>query len=167
MGNVAVLLAVGSFAGVLSGFLGIGGGTVMVPVMVALGLSGVEAVGTSTLAILIISLGGSLQNWRMGFLKIQNVLMLGLPSVVTAFVGTALASYSPEYLLLGFFGLFLLVNIYLIGLKKRVVAQASLQGADASPNPHWRHSGLSRRTIWRGRRRGHGAAANFAAAGNH
>ena len=132
MGNVAVLLAVGSFAGVLAGFLGIGGGTVMVPVMVALGLSGVEAVGTSTLAILIISLGGSLQNWRMGFLKIQNVLMLGLPSVVTAFVGTALASYSPEYLLLGFFGLFLLVNIYLIGLKKRVVAQASLQGADAA-----------------------------------
>lgn len=135
MGSVGVLLAVGTVAGVLAGFLGIGGGTVMVPVMVALGLSGVEAVGTSTLAILIIALGGSLQNWRMGFLKIQNVLLLGLPSVVTAFVGTALASYSPEYLLLAIFGLFLLVNIYLIGLKKRVVAQASLPAAQAVADP--------------------------------
>lgn len=127
VGDVILLLAVGIFAGVLAGFLGIGGGTVMVPVMVALGLSGVEAVGTSTLAILIISLGGSLQNWRMGFLNVKNVLMLGLPSVVTAFVGTALASYIPEYVLLGIFGLFLLVNIYLIGVKKQVVAQASVQ----------------------------------------
>lgn len=135
MGSVGVLLVVGTFAGVLAGFLGIGGGTVMVPAMVALGLSGVEAVGTSTLAILIISLGGSLQNWRMGFLNIQNVLMLGLPSVVTAFVGTALASYSPEYLLLQIFGLFLLVNIYLIGLKKRVVAQASLPATQAADDP--------------------------------
>lgn len=126
-----MLLAVGTFAGVLAGFLGIGGGTVMVPVMVALGLSGVEAVGTSTLAILIIALGGSLQNWRMGFLNTQNVLRLGLPSVGTAWVGTALASYSPEYLLLGVFGLFLLVNIYLIGLKKRVVAQATLQDVES------------------------------------
>ncbi len=130
MGDVVLLWVVGTFAGVLAGFLGIGGGTVMVPAMVALGLSGVEAVGTSALAIVIISLGGSLQNWRMGFLKVNNVLMLGLPSVVTAFLGTTLASYSPEYVLLGIFGLFLLTNIYLIGIKKRVVAQATLQGSD-------------------------------------
>jgi uncharacterized membrane protein YfcA len=135
VGDVILLLAVGTFAGVLAGFLGIGGGTVMVPAMVALGLSGVQAVGTSTLAILIISLGGSLQNWRMGFLNLNNVLLLGLPSVVTAFVGTALASYIPEYLLLGIFGLFLLVNIYLIGIKKRVVAQVALQGSHASDAP--------------------------------
>ncbi|NJL47257.1 MAG: sulfite exporter TauE/SafE family protein [Leptolyngbyaceae cyanobacterium SM2_5_2] len=133
MGDVLVLLAVGVFAGVLAGFLGIGGGTVMVPVMVALGLSGVQAVGTSTLAILVISLGGSLQNWRMGFLNLKNVLMLGLPSVVTAFVGTALASFFPEYVLLGSFGAFLLINIYLIGVKKRVVAQASAQTSSVNP----------------------------------
>ncbi len=127
MGDVLVLLTVGVFAGVLAGFLGIGGGTVMVPVMVALGLSAVQAVGTSTLAILVISLGGSVQNWRMGFLNLKHVRLLGLPSVATAFLGTALASFFPEYVLLGIFGVFLLVNIYLIGVKKRVVADASLQ----------------------------------------
>lgn len=124
MNNYLILIVVGLLAGVLAGFLGIGGGTVMVPVMVALGLSGVQAVGTSTLAILVIALAGSVQNWRMGYLNLNNVLLLGLPAVVTSFLGTALANYFPEYVLLAAFGLFLLFNIYLIGVKKRVVSHA-------------------------------------------
>jgi uncharacterized membrane protein YfcA len=119
-----ILIVVGLLAGVLAGFLGIGGGTVMVPVMVALGLSGVQAVGTSTLAIVIIALAGTVQNYRMGYLKLNNVLMLGLPALGTSFVGTALANYFPEYILLAAFGLFLLFNIYLIGVKKQVVSRA-------------------------------------------
>jgi uncharacterized membrane protein YfcA len=132
--NYLILIVVGLLAGVLAGFLGIGGGTVMVPVMVALGLSGVQAVGTSTLAILVIALAGSVQNWRMGYLNLNNVLLLGLPAVVTSFVGTALANYFPEYVLLAAFGLFLLFNIYLIGVKKRVVSRAKQQqdGGDAN-----------------------------------
>jgi len=125
--NYLILIVVGLLAGVLAGFLGIGGGTVMVPVMVALGLSGVQAVGTSTLAILVIALAGSVQNWRMGYLNFNNVLLLGLPAVVTSFLGTALANYFPEYVLLAAFGLFLLFNIYLIGVKKRVVSRAKQQ----------------------------------------
>ena len=41
-----VLIGVGLLAGILAGFLGIGGGTVMVPVMVALGLSAVDRKST-------------------------------------------------------------------------------------------------------------------------
>ncbi|WP_035994287.1 sulfite exporter TauE/SafE family protein [Leptolyngbya sp. KIOST-1] len=124
MSDILILSLVGIAAGILGGILGIGGGTIMVPVMVALGLPGVEAVGTSTLAILVISLVGSLQNWRMGFLKLKNLLLLGLPAVLTAFVGTRLATAFPEYVLLAVFGLFLLLNIYLVNLKKQIVARA-------------------------------------------
>jgi uncharacterized membrane protein YfcA len=137
VGNSLILIVVGLLAGVLAGFLGIGGGTVMVPVMVALGLTGVQAVGTSALAIVVISLAGSVQNWRMGYLNLNNVLLLGLPAVVTSFLGTALANYFPEYVLLAAFGLFLLFNIYLIGIKKQVVSRAKQQqdGANAmAPN---------------------------------
>jgi uncharacterized membrane protein YfcA len=132
-----VLIGVGVLAGLLAGILGIGGGTIMVPVMVASGLSGVQAVGTSTLAILVIALGGSLQNWRMGFLKLKDVVLLGLPAVVTAFIGTALASAFPEYVLLLTFGLFLLLNIYLIRVKQQVVAgdQLARQGAISQLSP--------------------------------
>ena len=128
-----VLALAGLLAGLLAGFLGIGGGTVMVPVMVALGLSGVQAVGTSTLAIALISLVGSLQNWRMGFLNLRNVAMLGLPALATAYLGKELATALPEYALLGIFGLFLLLNIYLIGLKKQVVRQAAQTENQGTP----------------------------------
>lgn len=124
MSELLILIPVGIAAGMLGGILGIGGGTIMVPVMVALGLSGVEAVGTSTLAILVISLVGSLQNWRMGFLRVKNLLLLGLPAVITAGLGTRLATAFAEYILLAVFGLFLLLNIYLVNLKKQIVAQA-------------------------------------------
>lgn len=141
MGNGLILGLVGLLAGVLAGFLGIGGGTVMVPVMVALGLSGVQAVGTSTLAIALIALVGSVQNWRMGFLRLNHVAMLGLPALITAYLGKELATALPNYALLGIFGLFLLLNIYLIGLKKQVVRQAQrtesagLASADSTPLP--------------------------------
>jgi hypothetical protein len=81
--NGLILLAVGVFAGVLVGFLGIGGGTVMVPVMVALGLSGVEAVGTSTLAILVISLGGSPHPLGLGEL-LTNPVFEPSPALLNA-----------------------------------------------------------------------------------
>ncbi|WP_026072838.1 sulfite exporter TauE/SafE family protein [Nodosilinea nodulosa] len=141
MGSGLILALVGLLAGVLAGFLGIGGGTVMVPVMVALGMTGVQAVGTSTLAIALIALVGSVQNWRMGFLKLNHVAMLGLPALITAYLGKELATALPNYALLGIFGLFLLFNIYLIGLKKQVVRQAQrsesagLPAADSTPLP--------------------------------
>jgi uncharacterized membrane protein YfcA len=142
VGNGLILALAGLLAGVLAGFLGIGGGTVMVPVMVALGLSGVQAVGTSTLAIALIALVGSVQNWRMGFLKLNHVAMLGLPALITAYLGKEVATALPNYALLAIFGLFLLFNIYLIGLKKQVVRQAQRSesagipaGSDSTPLP--------------------------------
>lgn len=55
----------GFFSGILAGFLGIGGGTVLVPLLVALGYEPIQAVATSALAITITALSGTLQNWRM------------------------------------------------------------------------------------------------------
>jgi len=130
--ELLLLAVVGLLAGVLAGFLGIGGGTVMVPVMVAVGLTGVQAVGTSTLAILVIATAGSLQNWRMGFLNPRRVLLLGLPAIPTSLAGKELATRIPESALLAAFGTFLLFNIYLVGVKKRVVQAARVEAEGAS-----------------------------------
>ncbi|ASC69296.1 hypothetical protein XM38_002230 [Halomicronema hongdechloris C2206] len=121
--GLLVLLGAGVVAGILAGFLGIGGGTVLVPIMVALGVPAVQAVASSSLAIVVTSLSqGSLQNWRMGYLNLWRVCWLGLPALFTAWVGQELANLFPEYGLLAVFGLFLLLNIYLVGLRKQVVA---------------------------------------------
>jgi len=118
-----VLLAGGVVSGILAGFLGIGGGTLLVPLQVALGYAPVEAVATSSLAILMTAVSGSVQNWRMGYLDFGRVLALGLPALVTAQGGAEVADRLPAHWLLAAFGVLLLVNVYLVSLRKRLAAQ--------------------------------------------
>lgn len=65
--NWLILATGGLFSGILAGLLGIGGGTVLVPLLVTLGYAPIQAVATSSLAILVTSISGSIQNWRMGY----------------------------------------------------------------------------------------------------
>lgn len=119
----ALLAAGGLIAGILAGFLGIGGGTILVPLLVALGYTPVQAVATSSLAILITSISGSVQNWRMGYFDFKRVILLGFPALLTAQLGVYLATKIPGYLLLFLFGLLLILNIYLVELRKQLVTQ--------------------------------------------
>lgn len=120
--NLFTLSVGGLVSGVLAGFLGIGGGTVLVPLLVALGYTPVKAIATSSLAILITSISGSVQNWRMGYFDGKRVIYLGLPALLTAQIGVYLADRFAPYLLLTAFGILLLINIYLVELRKRLVA---------------------------------------------
>lgn len=123
--NWFILAIGGLFSGILAGLLGIGGGTVLVPLLVASGYAPVQAVATSSLAILLTSLSGTLQNWRMGYFNGKQVVYLGFPALATAQIGVYFASRIPPYCLLTAFGLLLLLNIYLVDLRKRLVAEGS------------------------------------------
>jgi uncharacterized membrane protein YfcA len=121
--ELLILGAAGLFAGILAGFLGIGGGTVLVPLLVALNYAPVEAVATSGLSIALTAISGSIQNWRMGYLSLSKVAGIGFPAVITAQIGAYLAGIFPPYLLLLSFGLLLWLNIYLIDVRKRITAK--------------------------------------------
>ena len=121
--ELLILGAAGLFAGILAGFLGIGGGTVLVPFLVALKYAPVQAVATSGLSIVITAISGSIQNWRMGYLSLSQVAGIGFPAVITAQIGAYLTGIFPPYLLLVSFGLLLWLNIYLIEVRKRLTAQ--------------------------------------------
>lgn len=125
---IAISLGLGGFvAGNVAGLMGIGGGTLMVPLLVAAGATPVQAVATSGLAILITSISGTFQNARMGFLNLRKILRLGLPSVLTAQAGVYLASHmNPGHLLWAFVGL-LLLNIPLIAWGNHLRKQAQDQ----------------------------------------
>lgn len=124
--NYLVLIISGLFAGVLAGFLGIGGGTVLVPLQLTLGSTYVQAVATSSLAIVITASSASIQNWRMGYLSPQRVLLLGIPAILTNyFIGVPLANLAKgnsvaSAILSVAFGLLLLLTIYLVQLRKRL-----------------------------------------------
>ncbi|MEG4106310.1 sulfite exporter TauE/SafE family protein [Microcoleus sp. S13_C5] len=121
--ELLMLGAAGIFAGILAGFLGIGGGTVLVPLLVALNYAPVKAVATSGLSIVITAISGSIQNWRMGYLSLSQVAGIGFPAVITAQIGAYLAGKFPPYLLLLSFGLLLWLNIYLIEVRKHLTAK--------------------------------------------
>lgn len=117
----------GVFTGILAGFLGIGGGTVLVPLLIVLGYSPIQAVATSALAIAITACSGTFQNWRMGVLLPRQIMTMGVPALIMAQLGVSLASsFSQRLLLFGFGGLMLL-NIFLFQLRKELV-----QGQDGS-----------------------------------
>jgi uncharacterized protein len=120
--ELLILAAAGLFAGILAGFLGIGGGTVLVPLLVALKYAPVQAVATSSLSIVITAISGSIQNWRMGYLSLSQVAGIGFPAIITAQIGVYLAGIFPPYLLLVSFGLLLWLNIYLVEVRKRLNA---------------------------------------------
>ncbi|MBP9165494.1 MAG: TSUP family transporter, partial [Leptospiraceae bacterium] len=66
----------GVLAGIIAGLLGVGGGIIIVPMLVFFGKLPVNAVATSSLAIVITSISGSFQNWREGNLNFKKVISL-------------------------------------------------------------------------------------------
>ncbi|MEM6835912.1 MAG: sulfite exporter TauE/SafE family protein [Cyanobacteria bacterium P01_C01_bin.120] len=135
LGQLVALIVAGLFAGVLAGLLGIGGGTVMVPILLLLGYAPIQAVATSSLAIVVTSLSGSLQNWRMGYLNFAKVLWLGVPAIITVQIGVLIASSLPPRLLLIAFAALLLINIFLVSLRKQLAARHQDEAAAANTNP--------------------------------
>jgi uncharacterized protein len=120
--NLLILIGGGLLSGLLAG-LGSGGGIILVPLLVALHYTPIQAVATSSLVILISSLSGSFQNWRMGYFDLKRIIQLGIPALITAQIGVYFASRIPPYLLLFLFGIFLLINISLLELKKNLITE--------------------------------------------
>lgn len=136
--NLLLLTLGGFFSGILAGFLGIGGGTILVPMQIALGYASVPAIATSSLAIIITSVSGSLQNWRMGYLDWRRVVLLGLPAAFTAQIGVEIAEMAKKTdlgagLLLIAFGFLLLLNIYLVELRKQLAKNSTTYSSRVNP----------------------------------
>ncbi len=123
-----LLISGGLVAGVLAGLLGIGGGTVLVPILLLADLEPVQAVATSSLAIIVTASSGTLQNWRMGAVRGDRILAIGLPAVLATQLGVRLAAgISPQLLLIAF-GCLMLVNLYLLSLRQRLLRQGQTMG---------------------------------------
>ena len=133
MGNWLILAFGGVFSGILAGILGIGGGFIIVSLLVALGYSPIQAVATSSLVIIMSSSTGSFYNWRMGYLDLKRVVYIAIPAIIAAPLGAYLAGSIQDYVLLTIFSFFLLINIGLIRLRKRVAARQKQSGKTFNP----------------------------------
>jgi uncharacterized membrane protein YfcA len=85
------LAVIGTVAGVFSGLFGVGGGTVIVPLlMLWLGYGAREATGTSLAAIVVIAAAAMLTQGAYGNVHLGDGLLVGLPAVAGVLAGTAL-----------------------------------------------------------------------------
>jgi uncharacterized membrane protein YfcA len=86
------LAAIGTFAGIFSGLFGVGGGTVIVPLLIFwFGFGERLATGTSLAAIVIIGLLGALaQGGIYGNVHVATGLLLTIPAVLGIVLGTAI-----------------------------------------------------------------------------
>src|SRR5262245_37802868 len=104
------LAVIGTAAGAFSGLLGVGGGSVMVPLLIVwLGFGEREATGTSMMAIVVIaSLAVTLQAFY-GNVDPADAALVGIPAIGGAIAGTALQQRIPERLISILFAALLVV----------------------------------------------------------
>ena len=105
--SIIVLIVVGMLVGVLSGTFGIGGGTVIVPALVWLGLSQRNAAATSTLAIVPTSISGVISYAPGGHVDWLAAALLFCGMFIGGQIGSWLLSRLPELVLRWIFVAFL------------------------------------------------------------
>ncbi len=112
--TVAKVAIAGSMVGLLTGFFGVGGGFVIVPALVlALGFTMPEAVGTSLLVITINSIVALTTRLQPGAIEWGTVIAFTVASLVGVVVDSRLASTRDSKSLQRWFvGLLVLVAIY-------------------------------------------------------
>ena len=98
LGPPLKLAAIGTLAGVFSGLFGVGGGTVIVPLLIFwFGYGERLATGTSLAAIVLIGLLGALaQGGIYGNVHVATGLLLAIPAVVGVVLGTAIQQRIPQ-----------------------------------------------------------------------
>ena len=112
------LAAIGAAGGLLSGLLGVGGGTVMVPLLVLrAGYKQRDAHAVSLGAIIPISLASVVTYGAAGQVRLGYALALALGSVIGARVGAGLLARIRERPLKIAFGLFLSAVAILLVLR--------------------------------------------------
>jgi hypothetical protein len=85
----------GMMAGMLGGFLGIGGGILIMPVLrFIVGLEPAYAAGTCVVAVFFTTFGGSLKHFKLGHIDFSSIL----PVIISGLLSTAVFSVFFIYL---------------------------------------------------------------------
>ncbi|QOP43714.1 sulfite exporter TauE/SafE family protein [Sulfurimonas sediminis] len=110
------LILLGTFVGLLSGLFGIGGGTILVPLLLLLGYETKIAIGISVIQMVFSSVYGSYLNNKKGTLDVLMVVIIGLGGFTGALLsGNITASFSDETLEMVFlaFAVFALIRLFM------------------------------------------------------
>ena len=111
-----ILILVGTLVGTLSGFFGIGGGMILIPILMLIGIDIKTAIGISIVQMVFSSFYGSYLNYKKGSLILGEGIWVGIGGFIGGLMGAIvshiLSATILEFLFLGLliFALFRLYN---------------------------------------------------------
>ena len=85
--NIFLLISMGGIVGFLSGMFGLGGGFLMTPLLIFIGIPTNVAVATSANQIVASSVSGALGHWRQGLVDVKMGLVLLFGGVFGSIIG--------------------------------------------------------------------------------
>ena len=95
--DIVAAILIGLAGGMLGGLVGVGGGVLFVPGLVLfLGLSQLDAVATSLLAIVFVGAVGAWRQDSYGNVRWKDALLLGMLSPIGVVVGVVVANQIGE-----------------------------------------------------------------------
>ncbi len=110
---------IGLGAGVASGYVGVGGGFIMVPLMLSLiGIEMRQASGTSLIAVMILAIPGVVEQALLGNINYAAGIAIAVGSIPGAVIGARLVRVVPELALRFVFGFFLIVAAVILVLNE-------------------------------------------------
>ena len=108
---MARLLVIGTAAGVFSGLFGVGGGTIIVPLLILWFAYGERvATGTSLAAIAVIAVWGVATHGALGNVDVAKGLLVGVPAVGGVIAGAALQQRISPRVVSGVFAVLLVAS---------------------------------------------------------
>jgi len=118
--EIIILLLIGLAAGLLSGFLGVGGGIIIIPALVAfLGFSQKQAQGTS-IGFLLLPIGilAVMNYYKAGLVDLKAVGIMTITFVIGSYFSSKAAIDLPEYWLKKGFAVLLLFYAVKLFMEK-------------------------------------------------
>ena len=111
--------AIGLVAGLASGYVGVGGGFIMVPLMLSIiGIPMRKASGTSLIAVMILAIPGVIEQGIIGNINYLAGIAIVIGAIPGAVIGARLVTKVPERTLRLLFGCFLIVAAVMLVLNE-------------------------------------------------
>lgn len=115
--RLARLAVIATLAGAFSGLFGVGGGTIIVPLLILWhGYGEREATGTSLAAIVIIAALATAAQGAYGNVHVLKGVLIGVPAVGGVLAGTALQQRIPERAVSAIFAVLLVISAIVLVL---------------------------------------------------
>ncbi|MEO1120748.1 MAG: sulfite exporter TauE/SafE family protein, partial [Pseudomonadota bacterium] len=94
--NALLIIGLGGMVGVISGLFGVGGGFLLTPLLILIGIPPAVAVSTQAPQIVASSFSGVLAHWKRRAVDVKMGFVLLGAGIVGSFIGVEIFSYLRE-----------------------------------------------------------------------